>query len=166
MSLQVSNAFKGMASLYGDAIAPLIGGSTAGIDRHSSCLNTIISQYMYASLTNNTYTANTGHRLSDFNNILLANGNGYTRQTAITATPPILSFDPVSGYVTATLPTVSWTATGGSIGPARGMFISGPIWLGAPTTNTDLIYFWVDFGTAITQTDGGVLSVTPQIILG
>jgi hypothetical protein len=52
----------------------------------------------------------------------LANGNGYTTGGVVSGVP-VLSEDDVNGYANISIPTISWTASGGSIGPSASLII-------------------------------------------
>ena len=52
----------------------------------------------------------------------LANGNGYTTGGVVSGVP-VLSEDDVNNYAQVIVPTLTWTASGGSIGPSASLII-------------------------------------------
>lgn len=69
----------------------------------------------------------------------LATGNGYTQDTKTTGAITV-SIDSVNHYAKATFPTVTWTASGGAIGPSPGAILYDD------TTADDIVIGYIDFG--------------------
>lgn len=82
----------------------------------------------------------------------LATGNGYTQDTKTTGTITVTE-DTVSHYAKGTFPTVTWTASGGSIGPTAGALLYDD------TTAEDTIIGYIDFGGDETRLDGFTLDI-------
>lgn len=87
----------------------------------------------------------------------ISGGNGYTlggvALTSVTWTQQAGSPQGIWVFDSADF---SWTASGGSIGPAQYVVIYG---LGAGSPNNNLVGY-VDYGTTFTITDGNSLNVT------
>ncbi|MCK5608572.1 hypothetical protein KAR91_42210 [Candidatus Pacearchaeota archaeon] len=69
----------------------------------------------------------------------LATGNGYTQDTKTTGTITV-SVDTANHYAKATFPTVTWTASGGAIGPTPGAILYDD------TTADNIVVGYIDFG--------------------
>lgn len=82
---------------------------------------------------------------------ILADGYGYTVGT-LTFTS--LTEDDTNDRAEALFADFTWTASGGSIGPANGAVIYDD------TTADDTIVGFIDFGTAQTATDGGSFKIS------
>jgi hypothetical protein len=78
-------------------------------------------------------------------------GNGYTAGGAAAA---FVSGNDTSGTYKLILSPVSWTASGGSIGP-----FEWAVLYNSSTANGNLIGWW-DYGTAVTLTNGNTFSVS------
>lgn len=83
-------------------------------------------------------------------------GNGYTAGGAAMATD---SLSQTGGVMTWVGANVQWTASGGSIGPAR-YFI-----LYDDTHASDLLIGWFDYGSSFTVADGQPLTLTLTTLL-
>lgn len=80
----------------------------------------------------------------------ISSGNGYT---AGGATPTISSSSQTSGTYKLVLADVSWTASGGSIGPFRYAVLYNDT-----ATNDELIGWW-DYGSSLTLASGETFTV-------
>lgn len=98
-------------------------------------------------LTNTAPNA-TDTQLSNITQI--SNGNGYTTGGATATTS---SSSQTSGTYKLVLADVSWTASGGSIGPFQYAVLYNDT-----ATNDELIGYW-DYGTALTLTNGNTFTV-------
>lgn len=96
----------------------------------------------------NTAPVATNTQLSNITQI--ANGNGYTTGGATTAQ---VSSAQSSGTYKLVLTDVTWTASGGSIGPFQYVVLYN-----STATNSELIGYY-DYGTAITITNGNSFTV-------
>lgn len=83
----------------------------------------------------------------------LATANGYT-QGGETLTGLAMTEDDTDDRCEITWDNVSWTAAGGSIGPARGAIIYDDTIVGDP------IVGYIDFGSDYTQAEGGTATIT------
>jgi hypothetical protein len=86
----------------------------------------------------------------------ISGGNGYTAGGAEMATQ---SLSQTTGAMTWVGDTVSWTASSGSIGPAR-YFV-----LYSDTSTNDLLVGWWDYGSEFTVADGQDLTLTLTTLL-
>lgn len=107
------------------------------------------------ALTNETNTTVTN--LTWTSNDELATGNGYTADSKTTGTIT-LTEDDTNDYLNATFPTVTWTASGGSIGPTPGAILYDD------TSSDDTIIGYIDFGGEQTATDGNPFNIANGII--
>jgi hypothetical protein len=82
----------------------------------------------------------------------LATGNGYTQDTKTTGTTTV-ALDNPSNYANMTFPTVTWSASGGSIGPSPGAILYDD------THADDVIIGYIDFGAEQTATDGTTFDI-------
>lgn len=87
----------------------------------------------------------------------LATGFGYTQDSKTTGTIT-LAEDDTNDYLNATFPTVTWTASGGSIGPTPGAILYDD------TSSDDTIIGYIDFGGEQTATDGNPFNLANGII--
>lgn len=100
------------------------------------------------ALTNSAPTAATDDQLADITQI--SGTNGYTTGGATATTS---SSAQTSGTYKLVLADVSWTASGGSIGPFRYAVLYNDTAAG-----DELIGYW-DYGTGLTLTDGNTFTV-------
>lgn len=105
-------------------------------------------------LMNNTFTfdKDTHATYANVSASELATANGYTVNTKILAGVAI-SEDDTDDRAEVTWSNVSWTASGGSIGPSNGAIIFDD------TTVDDTVVGFIDFGSAQTATDGGNFNI-------
>jgi hypothetical protein len=82
----------------------------------------------------------------------LATGSGYTQNTMTTGTVTVTE-DDVNHYTSATFPTVTWNASGGSIGPTPGAILFDD------TSSDKTIIGYIDFEGNQTATTGTPLSI-------
>jgi len=82
---------------------------------------------------------------------ILPDGNGYSAASMVMSG---LNEDDTNDRAEASFDDVSWTASGGSIGPSNGAIIYDD------TTSDDTVVGFIDFGTAQMATDGGVFRIT------
>jgi hypothetical protein len=82
----------------------------------------------------------------------LATGNGYT-QDSKTAGTTTVALDNNNNYANCTFPTVTWTASGGDIGPTPGAIIYDD------THASDVIVGYLDFGGDETRNDTETLDI-------
>lgn len=80
----------------------------------------------------------------------ISNGNGYTTGGSAAT---VSSSSQTSGVYKLVLADVSWTASGGSIGPFQYAVLYNDT-----ATNDELIGWW-DYGTALTLTNGNTFTV-------
>lgn len=96
------------------------------------------------------------HAYADVSASELATGYGYTRDTK-TLTGVALTEDDTNDRLSVTWSNVTWTASGGNIGPTPGAIIYDD----TPTTPTaNPIVGYIDFGGEQTQVDGGVATIS------
>lgn len=107
-----------------------------------------------AILMNNAYVFNrdTHATYADISASELATGNGYTANTKVLAGVTVVEDDTLD-KAGVTWSNVSWTASGGSIGPSNGMCIVDD------TTTDDTVVGFVDFGAAQSAADSGNFNV-------
>lgn len=105
-------------------------------------------------LMNNTFTFNrdTHATYANVSASELATANGYTVNTKMLAGVAI-SEDDTDDRAEVTWSNISWTASGGSIGPSNGAIIFDD------TTIDDTVVGYIDFGSAQTATDGGNFNI-------
>lgn len=82
----------------------------------------------------------------------LATGNGYTQDTK-TLSGVSVTEDDTDDRTEVTWSNVTWTASGGSIGPTPGAIIYDD------TETNDVIIGYIDFGGDQTQADGGTFTI-------
>lgn len=87
----------------------------------------------------------------------LATGFGYTQNTKTTGAITVTK-DNTAKRVDATFPPVTWTASGGSIGPSPGYILYDD------TSSDDTIVGYIDNGGETTTTDGNPRNITNGII--
>lgn len=112
-------------------------------------------------LMNNSFTFNkdTHATYADVSASEIATGNGYTQNTK-TLTGVSVTEDDTDDRGEVTWSTVTWTASGGSIGPSNGAIVFDD------TTADDTIIGYIDFGEAKTAADGGNLNVISIALYG
>ena len=98
-----------------------------------------------------TNTAPTATNTLKSNITEVAAGNGYTAAGAVAT---FISGNDTSGTYRLILSPVSWTASGGSIGP-----FEWAVLYNSSTANGNLIGWW-DYGTAVTLTNGNTFTVS------
>lgn len=96
------------------------------------------------------------HTYADISAYELATGNGYTQNTK-TLTGVALVEDDTDGRLEVTWSNVTWTASGGDIGPSPGMIVIDDT-VASPVV--DPVVGYIDFGGERTQSDGGVATVS------
>lgn len=102
------------------------------------------------------FDKDTHHGYADVSASELATGYGYTRDTK-TLTGVALTEDDTNDRLSVTWSNVTWTASGGNIGPTPGAIIYD----NTPTTPTAKpIVGYIDFGGEQTQVDGGVATIS------
>ncbi len=102
------------------------------------------------------FDKDTHHGYADVSASELATGYGYTRDTK-TLTGVALTEDDTNDRLSVTWSNVTWTASGGDIGPTPGAIIYDD----TPTTPTaNPIVGYIDFGGEQTQVDGGVATIS------
>ncbi len=87
----------------------------------------------------------------------LATGNGYTQNIKTTGTITVAE-DNVNHRTDSTFPTVTWTASVGSIGPTPGAILYDD------TTADNIILGYINFGGDETRTVGNTLDISNGII--
>lgn len=103
--------------------------------------------------SNFVFNKDTHEKYSDVSASELATANGYT-QFDKTLSGVSVTEDDTNDMCSVTWSNVSWTATGGPIGPSAGAIIIDD------TLTDDPIIGFIDFGQSYTQQDGGVFSIT------
>lgn len=93
------------------------------------------------------------HQYSDVSGSELATANGYTQKTKTLANVSVTE-DDTDDRTEITWDDVSWTASGGPIGPSPGAIILDD------TDGNDSLVGYIDFGADYTQADGGVATLT------
>lgn len=102
------------------------------------------------------FNKDTHHGYADVSGQELANGNGYTTGGATLAGVSVTE-DDTDDRGEVTWSNVSWTATGGPIGPTPGAIIFDD----TPTTpQADPVVQYIDFGGEQTQAAGGVATIS------
>lgn len=102
-----------------------------------------------------TFNPDTHHGYSDVSGSELSTGNGYTAGGETMAGVAVTENDSTD-LTEITWNNVTWTASGGPIGPSPGAIIYDD----TPTTpQADPLIGYIDFGGDQTQADGGVATV-------
>jgi len=96
------------------------------------------------------------HGYSDVSANELATGYGYTQNTK-TLSEAAVTEDDTNDRCEVTWSNVTWTASGGSIGPTPGAIIFDDT---VTTPQADPIIGYIDFGGEQTQADGGVATIS------
>lgn len=102
------------------------------------------------------FNADTHHGYADVSASELANGYGYTRNTK-TLSGVAVTEDDADNRCEVTWSNVTWTASGGAIGPTPGAIIFDDT---VTTPTADPIIGYIDFGGEQTQVDGGVATIS------
>lgn len=102
------------------------------------------------------FNQDTHHAYADVSASELGTGNGYTADTKTLASVTVTE-DDTDDMCTITWANVTWTASGGPIGPTPGAIIYDDT-VAAPTA--DPIVGYIDFGGDQTQADGGVATIS------
>jgi hypothetical protein len=103
-----------------------------------------------------TFNADTHHGYADVSASELGTGYGYTQNTK-TLSGVTVTEDDTDDRTEITWSNVTWTASGGSIGPTPGAIIFDD----SPTTpQADPIIGYIDFGGEQTQADGGTATIS------
>lgn len=98
------------------------------------------------------FNPDTHHGYSDVSASELATGNGYTQNNKTLAGVAVTE-DDTNDRCSVTWSNVTWTASGGAIGPTPGAIIFDD------TATGDPIVGYIDFGGNQTQADGGVATI-------
>ena len=102
------------------------------------------------------FNADTHHGYADVSASELATGYGYTRNTK-TLSGVAVTEDDTDNRTEVTWSNVTWTASGGAIGPTPGAIIFDDT---VTTPTADPIIGYIDFGGEQTQADGGVATIS------
>jgi len=102
------------------------------------------------------FNADTHHGYADVSASELATGYGYTRNTKTLAGVAVTE-DDTDNRTEVTWTNVTWTASGGAIGPTPGAIIFDDT---VTTPTADPIIGYIDFGGEQTQADGGVATIS------
>lgn len=134
MASELSNHFKYMLG-------------TKKIDFSADSFKVVLmaSGYTFNKDTHATYT--------DVSASELATNYGYTQNTKTMGTATV-SEDDANDRFEVTWANVSWTASGGSIGPSPGAIVFDD------TTTDDTVVGYIDFLGNQTATDGGTFTIT------
>jgi hypothetical protein len=100
-----------------------------------------------------TFNKDTHHGYSDVSASELGTGAGYTADTKTLAGVSVTE-DDTDDRAEVTWSNVTWTASGGAIGPTPGAIIYDD------THASDIIVGYIDFGGDQTQADGGVATIS------
>jgi len=103
-------------------------------------------------ITTDSLTDETGTSATITADDELATANGYTQDTKTTGTVTV-DEDDTNDRADATFPTVTWTASGGDIGPTPGAILYDD------TIPDDTIIGYLDFGGNQTATDGQTFNI-------
>jgi hypothetical protein len=105
-----------------------------------------------------TFDPDTHHGYADISASELGTGFGYTQNTKTLAGVTVTEND-TTNRCEITCNDVTWTASGGDIGPTPGMIIFDDTVSAAGDVPNDPIIGYIDFGGEITQVDGGTLTI-------
>lgn len=116
--------------------------------------NVNLATHTFKAILVNGYTFNAAHdELADVSASQIANGNGYT--TGGKALQNITwAWDGANSRTKWDSDDLSWTASGGAIGPATGC------WIYSDTSTGDKLVCYIDFGGAETAGDGTDFKIT------
>lgn len=121
--------------------------ATGAIDFSSDSFKIILMQSGF------TFNKDTHHQYSDVSASELGTGNGYTANSKTLAGVAVTE-DDTDDRTEVTWSNVTWTASGGAIGPTPGAIIFDD------THADDAIVGYIDFGGDQTQADGGVATIS------
>lgn len=121
--------------------------ATGAIDFSSDSFKIILMQSGF------TFNKDTHHQYSDVSASELGTGNGYTANSKTLAGVSVTE-DDTDDRTEVTWSNVTWTASGGAIGPTPGAIIFDD------THADDAIVGYIDFGGDQTQADGGVATIS------
>ena len=103
-----------------------------------------------------TFDKDTHHGYADVSASELSTGNGYTANTKTLAGVAVTE-DDTDDRCEITWSNVTWTASGGAIGPSPGAIIFDDT---VTTPTDDPIVGYIDFGGDQTQADGGTATIS------
>lgn len=103
-----------------------------------------------------TFDKDTHHGYADVSASELSTGNGYTANTKTLAGVAVTE-DDTDDRCEITWSNVTWTASGGAIGPSPGAIIYDDT---VTTPTGDPIIGYIDFGGDQTQADGGTATIS------
>ena len=103
-----------------------------------------------------TFNKDTHHGYADVSASELATGSGYTQDTKTLAGVAVTE-DDTDDRCEVTWSNVTWTASGGAIGPSPGAIIYDDT---VTTPTEDPIIGYIDFGGDQTQADGGTATIS------
>ena len=105
------------------------------------------------------FNKDTHHGYADVSANEVADGNGYTTGGATLAGVAVTE-DDTDDRCEVTWNDVTWTASGGSIGPTPGAIIFDDTVAAAGVTVADPVIGYIDFGGEQTQADGGTATIS------
>jgi hypothetical protein len=105
------------------------------------------------------FNKDTHHGYADVSASELATGNGYTANTKTLAGVAVTE-DDTDDRCEVTWNNVTWTASGGAIGPTPGAIIYDDSVVAAGVTVADPVVGYIDFGGDQTQADGGTATIS------
>ena len=88
----------------------------------------------------------------------LSTGNGYTANTK-TLTTLVVTQNDTTDRAEMTCDDITWTASTGNIGPSPGMILFDDDVTASGDIVADVILGYIDFGSEITQSAGGTLTI-------
>lgn len=103
-----------------------------------------------------TFDKDSHHGYADVSASELSSGNGYTKNTKTLANVAVTE-DDTDDRCEITWSNVTWTASGGAIGPSPGAIIYDDT---VTTPTDDPIVGYIDFGGDQTQADGGTATIS------
>ena len=106
-----------------------------------------------------TFNKDTHHGYADVSASELGTANGYTVNTKTLAGVAVTE-DDTDDRCEITWSNVTWTASGGSIGPSPGAVIFDDTVIAGGVTVADPIIGYIDFGGNQTQADGGTMTIS------
>jgi len=137
-----------MASTASNKIKYLL--ATKAIDFANDSFKVILMQSGFV------FNKDTHHAYADVSASELATGNGYTANTKTLGAATVTE-DDTDDRTEVTWANITWTASGGAIGPTPGAIIYDDT-VAAPTA--DPIVGYIDFGGDQTQADGGTATIS------